>query len=347
MTDEDVPLSCREVTVAVPGRTLVEALSLELAAGEFLAILGRNGSGKTLTLHTLAGLRAPAAGEVRLRAQRIDALPRRAVARELALLPQTSEDMFPATVQETVLTGRHPHIATFGRESVEDRRIAREALERVSLAGFATRDVGTLSGGERRRVDVAQVLAQAPSIYLLDEPTNHLDLDMREALAMALQEFAGAMVVVSHDRHLLRVTTDRLLLVNDGRVTDFEGSLDDYPAWLAGRERRGVPAPEEGVRSAAADRERRRIDAQRRQRIAPWRRRVADAEAALERLEVRRQTIEQRLADPALYEGEQRDALLALLAEQADIEREREQGEAEWLAAAEALERAREPLPDP
>jgi iron complex transport system ATP-binding protein len=214
-------LSCRDVTVSVPGRTLVAGLSLELEPGEFLAVLGRNGTGKTLTLHTLAGLRAPATGEVRLADEPLAALPRRAVAKRLALLPQVSEDVFPASVLETVLIGRHPHIATFGRESQEDRRIARDALASVSLGDFAEREVATLSGGERRRVAVAQVLAQAPAICLLDEPTNHLDpqhqlevLDLFRARADA-----GSAVVASlHDVNLAaRYARRCLLLYGDGR----------------------------------------------------------------------------------------------------------------------------------
>jgi iron complex transport system ATP-binding protein len=221
MNKDAALLACRDLTVSVPGRTLVEGLSLELVPGEFLAVLGRNGTGKTLTLHTLAGLRAPAAGEVRLRGERLEALPRRRIARELALLTQTSDDVFPATVLETVLIGRHPHIATFGRETGEDRRIAREALERVSLAELVAREVGTLSGGERRRVAVAQVLAQAPAICLLDEPTNHLDpqhqLEVLEVFRARAE--AGAAVVASlHDVNLaVRYARHCLLLFGDGR----------------------------------------------------------------------------------------------------------------------------------
>src|SRR5690606_10142914 len=221
MHDHPGVLACRGLTVRVPGRTLVEGLSLDLAPGEFLAVLGRNGTGKTLTLHTLAGLRPPAAGEVRLGGQPARALPRRTVARQLALLPQVSEDAFPATVLETVLIGRHPHLPTFGRESAEDRRVAREALESLSLAGLEERDVGTLSGGERRRVAIAQVLAQAPEIYLLDEPTNHLDPQHQlEVLALfQARARAGAAVVASlHDVNLaVRYAQRCLLLFGDGR----------------------------------------------------------------------------------------------------------------------------------
>lgn len=221
MSDDAAMLSCRNLTVSVPGRVLVDALALDLAAGDFLAVLGQNGAGKTLTLHTLAGLRAPDAGEIRLRGLPLAALRRQHVARQLALLPQTADDVFPATVLETVLIGRHPHIAAFGWESSEDRRIAHEVLGLVSLADFGPRDVITLSGGERRRVAVAQVLAQAPSIYLLDEPTNHLDpqhqLEVLERFRA--QAGTGAAVVASlHDVNLaVRFANRCLLLFGDGR----------------------------------------------------------------------------------------------------------------------------------
>lgn len=219
--NDDGLLSCRELTVSVPGRCLVRELDLALAPGELLAVLGQNGAGKTLTLHTLAGLRAPDAGEVRLGGEPIGTLRRHQVAKQLALLPQSADDVFPSTVLETVLIGRHPHIAAFGRESGEDRRIAQEALEVVSLPDFSGREVVTLSGGERRRVAIAQVLAQAPAVYLLDEPVNHLDPQHQlEVLDLFREQAnAGAAVAASlHDVNLaVRYADCCLLLFGDGR----------------------------------------------------------------------------------------------------------------------------------
>src|SRR5690606_9475517 len=152
---------------------------------------------------------------------------------------------------------------------------------------------------------------------------------------------AGAMVIVSHDRHLLRLTTDRLLLVHEWRVREFDGSLDDYPAWLAARERRAAGAAGgggQGGRSAAAKRGRRRAAPARRQEPGALRRQVADGEAALARLEARRRERDAVLADPALYEESRRGELMALVAEQTQNARERTAREAEWLAASEALE---------
>lgn len=222
MTDADgIALACRDLAVAVPGRRLVEGLDLELEHGDFLAVLGRNGAGKTLTMLTLAGLRAPQAGEVRLRGWPLAELKRGQVARQLAFLPQSVDDAFPATVLETVLVGRHPHIGALGWETAQDRQVACRSLDRVGLSAFSGREVATLSGGERRRAAIAQVLAQEPRVYLLDEPTNHLDpqhqLEVLQLFAEKARE--GAAVIASlHDVNLAARFAKRCLLLHgDGR----------------------------------------------------------------------------------------------------------------------------------
>ena len=222
MTDADgAALACQALDVTVPGRRLVDGLDLEIGAGDFLAVLGQNGAGKTLTMLTLAGLRAPQSGEVRLRGRPLAELKRAEVARQLALLPQSVDDAFPATVLETVLVGRHPHIAPLGWETSLDRQVACRSLDRVGLSAFAGRDVATLSGGERRRAAIAQVLAQAPRVYLLDEPTNHLDPQHQlEVLQIFLEKAReGASVIASlHDVNLAaRYAKHCLLLYGDGR----------------------------------------------------------------------------------------------------------------------------------
>jgi iron complex transport system ATP-binding protein len=229
----DSLFSCRDLRVDVAGRTLVDDLSFELRPGELLAILGQNGSGKTLTLHTLAGLRLPAAGRVLLRGQNVASASRRETARGLALLPQHVDDIFPATVIDTAMIGRHPHIARFQWESPQDIAIAEAALAAVGLGALAHRDVLTLSGGERRRLAIAQVLTQQPDVYLLDEPTNHLDPQHQlDALRLFRDEADdGASVVASlHDVNLAVRYADRcLLLYGDGRwdIGDTAEVLDE------------------------------------------------------------------------------------------------------------------------
>jgi iron complex transport system ATP-binding protein len=214
-------IRCHDLTVTVPGRTLIDSLHLDVAAGEFLAVLGPNGVGKSLALHTLAGVRLRQGGAVTLGDESIEALPRQKLARKVALLPQYTEDFFPATVFDTVMIGRHPHIGRFRWESAVDYDIAHKALQEVGLGDFSDRDVLTLSGGERRRLAVAQVLTQAPDIYLLDEPTNHLDPQHQLDVLGIFRRLAddGKTVLASlHDVNLAARYADRcLLLFGDGR----------------------------------------------------------------------------------------------------------------------------------
>ena len=214
-------LNARGITVRAGTRELVRELSLRLLPGEVLAILGRNGSGKTLTLHTLAGLRRAAAGEVTLDGTPLSALTRRAVAQRLALLPQDLEDAFVTTALETVLIGRHPHLALWQWETAEDERIARRALAAVEMSEFAQRRSDTLSGGEQRRVAVAALIAQQVKTYLLDEPTNHLDPHHQLAVLGLFRGLANqgrTVVTTLHDPTLAVRFADRaLLLFGDGR----------------------------------------------------------------------------------------------------------------------------------
>lgn len=213
--------SCHNLRVDVSGRKLVDALEFEVGHGELLAVLGQNGSGKSLTMHTLAGLRPASGGQVLLRGKDVAASGRQDIAQHLALLPQHVDDIFPATVLDTAMIGRHPHIGRFQWESPEDFKIGRAALASVDLDGLARRDVLTLSGGERRRLAIAQVLTQQPDVYLLDEPTNHLDPQHQLDALRLFRERAnsGAAVIASlHDVNLAVRYADRcLLLYGDGR----------------------------------------------------------------------------------------------------------------------------------
>lgn len=213
--------ACHDLRVEVPRRLLVDALSMSVRPGEFVAVLGQNGSGKTLTMHTLAGLRPAALGRVELLGKNLAGADRKAVAQHLALMPQHVDDIFPATVFDTAMIGRHPHIGRFDWETRADRDIVATALAAVDLDRLARRDVLTLSGGERRRLAVAQVLIQQPDVYLLDEPTNHLDPQHQLDSLRLFRERAdaGAAVIASlHDVNLAVRYADRcLLLYGDGR----------------------------------------------------------------------------------------------------------------------------------
>ena len=214
-------LATRSLGIRVGTRQLVSEMSLAFRAGELTAILGRNGCGKTLTLHTLAGLRPPDQGVVRLEGAALAQLRRRAIARKLGLLMQDLEDAFTTTALESVLVSRHPHLATWQWETAEDERLAREALERVQMQDFAARTTDSLSGGERRRVAIAALLAQAPQVFLLDEPTNHLDPHHQIAVLQLFREQASAgrtVIATLHDPTLAARFADRVvLLMGDGR----------------------------------------------------------------------------------------------------------------------------------
>jgi len=218
---ESASLMARSLGIAVGQRQLVTELSLEFRRGEMTAILGRNGSGKTLTLHTLAGLRRPQQGTVRLGGVSLEQMKRRDVARRIGLLMQDFEESFTTTALESVLIGRHPHLDPWQWETSEDERIARESLARVNMQDFANRTTDALSGGERRRVAIASLLAQSPQIFLLDEPTNHLDPQHQLAvleLFRALADAGRTVIATLHDPTLAARFSDRvILLFGDGR----------------------------------------------------------------------------------------------------------------------------------
>lgn len=222
MTRRDAAaLECRGLSVRVPGRELVRGLRTQFLPGTVTAVLGRNGAGKSSLLHVLAGLAAPADGEVLVAGQALAAWPRRDLARRLGLLAQASEDPFPGTVLETALVGRHPHLDFWQWEADADRAVAQRCLEAMDLAGLGSRDVATLSGGERRRLAIATVLAQDPDVFLLDEPVQQLDpphgIDVLHRLRGLAD--AGRTVVLSlHDPGLAaRFADSALLLFGDGR----------------------------------------------------------------------------------------------------------------------------------
>jgi iron complex transport system ATP-binding protein len=214
-------LETRDLTLRVGNRLLLRNLSVAFEDGQNWAILGANGSGKTTLLQTLAGLRRANGGEVVLDGQAMQYIPRRARAQKLGFLFQDTPNAFPAGVFETVLSGRHPHLGFWKPETAVDHEMARAALAAVGLADFAGRSVATLSGGERRRVEVATLLAQDAPLCLLDEPVNHLDPRHQIALlrlVCARTRQAGHLnLLVLHDVNLaLRFCSHGLLLLVDG-----------------------------------------------------------------------------------------------------------------------------------
>ena len=320
-------LTLDRITAGYGERVILDKVKLSIAPGDRIALLGANGAGKSTLIKLLAGELAPQSGELH-------------GAQDLAVGYFAQHQLEQLAPTDTPLA----HLARLAPQ-------AREQELRNFLGGFNFRDdmvlraVGSFSGGEKARLVLAMLMYARPNLLLLDEPTNHLDLDMRHALTLALQDFEGALVVVAHDRHLLRTTADTLLLVNDGRVTDWQGDLDDYARWLGGG-RRELPweTPTASPASASADRSndklRRQQSAQLRTQLKPLRDAVKAAETQMERAHRARQTLEEKLADPALYEAARRDELKGLLLEKARLEAQTETAENDWLTHSEALEAA-------
>jgi len=215
-------LSCRGLALSVAGRTLVSGLDVDVRAGECWVVIGPNGAGKTTLVATLAGLRSPAAGEIAYDGTPLAALGPRERARRRGFLPQDSVDHFPATVLETALVGRHPHLSRWQWESAADIDHARVALSTFGLAGLDGRDARTLSGGERRRLALAALVAQDSGLLLLDEPSSHLDLGAQVAaldtVAALARNHGRAIVMVLHDLHLALRYADHAIALGGGRA---------------------------------------------------------------------------------------------------------------------------------
>lgn len=230
-------LDARALTVHAGSATACRALDLRIASGTCWGILGRNGAGKSTLLHTLAGLRTPDAGTVHWQGRDLRTLTRRETARDIGLVPQGDDVPFPLTVRDAALAGRHPHLGRWQHESAEDRARVGEALRAVALEGREDRPLDTLSGGERRRLALATLLAQDPVVALCDEPTNHLDPGQQLAMMSLLRRrfaMAGrALVVVLHDAGLaLRCCSHLLLVFGDGRTVAGKAATLAHPTLL-------------------------------------------------------------------------------------------------------------------
>ncbi len=317
-------LQLEQVSAGYGERRILSDVGLTLAPGDRIGLLGHNGAGKSTLIRVLAGELQPQSGRLK-----------------------------PA---------KHLHIGYFAQHQLEQLRPQDSPLQhllrldpkaseqslRDFLGGFgfagerALEPVAPLSGGEKSRLVLALLVYQRPNLLLLDEPTNHLDLEMRHALAQALQDFSGAMVLVSHDRSLLRSTSDQLLLVSGGQVEPFDGDLDDYPKWLAEQRSAGGEAEttETKAHSAQARRDRKRQQAEQRRRLQPLRDQLQKLEQDLDRLQRQQAALEQRLADPGLYEEARKPELKQLLADKAESDRESAAAEAAWLETSEALEQS-------
>jgi ATP-binding cassette, subfamily F, member 3 len=311
-----------EASVVLGGRTILRDVSLSLVPGDRIGLLGRNGAGKSTLMKLLSGLYPPDAGHC-------------FSAQDLAVgyfAQHSLEQLQPA---ESALV----HLSRLDRRAAE--RDLRQFLGSFGFSGNRVLDpVESFSGGEKARLVLCLLVYQRPNLLLLDEPTNHLDLDMRFALSRALQDFSGGLVLVSHDRFLLRSVADEFWLVEDGTVKSFAGDLDDYRRRLNDRR---AEAPAGQLESAASRRDRRRTEAERRARLRPYESAVQSAEVNFERLLRELRGIEQRLADPNLYQDDSAgDQLRSLAFEKSALDEAIRQAEGAWLAASHELEAAQQ-----
>jgi ATP-binding cassette, subfamily F, member 3 len=346
-------LALENQSAGYDGRAILERVNLTLAPGARVAILGRNGAGKSTYMKLLAGQLAAMAGT-------------RTEARDLRIGYFAQHQLEQLTTQDSPL-------GNLRRVGAELAARATEQELRDFLAGFGFRGdrvfepVAPFSGGEKARLVLAITAYLRPNLLLLDEPTNHLDLEMRQALAVALQEYEGAVVLVSHDRHLLRTVADEFIIVHQGRATPFDGDLEDFARWLeesaavsmtaagdttggtAGRARTAggtadgaqtiaTSSPQQQTETAEVRKQRKREEAERRNRLTPLKAKIAKYDEELSRLAAQSVSLQQELAAPDIYSAAAKDRLKQLLARQAELARETERVETAWLEASEELE---------
>ncbi|MDQ6951743.1 MAG: ATP-binding cassette domain-containing protein [Mariprofundales bacterium] len=320
------PLLRLEKTSAGYGDNMIlRGVSFSLLPGDRIGLLGSNGAGKSTLIKLLAGELAP------MRGQRECAKGLRIGYFAQHQLEQLHDDCSPIA-----------HLQLLDRAISE--RDARNYLGGFDFRGdMATDAVAPFSGGEKARLVLAMIVYQQPNLLLLDEPTNHLDLDMRHALSMALQEFEGAMILVSHDRHLLRTVCDSLVLVADGKAEPFAGDLDEYAKWLLAARDQEEPVSGKTASNGPSRKQDRRDKVAQRKAIQPLRNRAKKMEQELDALHQQQTALEAKLADPALYDGSQIPLQKALTLESHQLASSITKQESAWITACEALELAETP----
>ena len=308
-------------------KLILGGLEFSLLNGQRIGLLGANGQGKSTLVKTLAATLAPLKGRI-------------GQGKGLAIgyfaqhqLETLREDRSPLQQLSAIAPG------------VRDQDL-RDFLGSFNFRGeMAMSPVGPFSGGEKARLALALLIWQRPNLLLLDEPTNHLDLDMREALTVALAQFEGTLILVSHDRHLLRACADEFMLVGNGKLTPFDGDLDEYRVWLlqnAAARRAGLTGQSTAKDSGSDRKEQRRVEAQERQRLAelrkPLQKEITALEKRLEKLNAEKARLDALLADEKTYQDANKALLTESLRKQTEVKKELEKVEAEWLEKQAALE---------
>ncbi|EMC0024427.1 ABC transporter ATP-binding protein [Enterobacter cloacae subsp. cloacae] len=316
-------LKMEKVSAGYGDRIILDSIKLNLVPGSRIGLLGRNGAGKSTLIKLLAGELNPVSGEIGL-----------AKGIKLGYFAQHQLEFLRA--DESPIQ----HLARLAPQEMEQK--LRDYLGGFGFQGDkVTENTERFSGGEKARLVLALIVWQRPNLLLLDEPTNHLDLDMRQALTEALIEFEGALVVVSHDRHLIRSTTDDLYLVHDGKVEPFDGDLEDYQQWLTDvqkQENQPEESAKENANSAQARKDQKRREAELRTQTQPLRKEIARLEKEMEKLNATLAAVEEKLGDSELYDQSRKAELTDCLQTQAKTKSSLEECEMAWLDAQEQLE---------
>ncbi|RVU85514.1 ATP-binding cassette domain-containing protein [Leucothrix sargassi] len=314
-------LNITEASIGYGDTPIISNVDFQLMPGQRIGLIGPNGAGKSTLIKCLAGELKVQAGELWC-------------AQDLHIGYFAQHQVEQLHIDQTPLQ----HMRMLDKE-------AREQDLRNYLGGFGFQGervdeaVAPFSGGEKARLVLALLVYQRPNLLLLDEPTNHLDLDMRHALSMALQAFDGAMVIVSHDRHLLKSVTDEYVIVEGGQAKAFDGDLDDYSKWLSQREKE-LAAVDRVEDKTVSRKDQRKQEAEMRKQLQPLKRIVEKHEKALDKWVEESAALEKQLADPDIYLDENKEALKKLLLKKRDVDAKVEETEAAWLEASEEYEQA-------
>lgn len=318
-------LQVKQASVGYDDQALLNDVKLLLMPGDRMALLGANGAGKSTLIKMIAGELPLMAGEI-----------------------TRAKDLRVGYFAQHTLEQLHPeHTPIDHLQQLDPKATERDLRNFIGGFGFsgerALSPVAPLSGGEKARLVLAMTVYQRPNLLLLDEPTNHLDLEMRHALSVALQEFEGAVVLISHDRHMLQTVADRLVLVADGQAKGYDGDLDDYAHWLSESradvsETGKLEPTAQSENSAEARKQRKRDAAAMRQKIQPLRQQQQKIERLMDKLTLESEAIDEQLSDSEIYQDVNKEKLKSLLQEQGRAKSQLQDHEAEWLELVESIE---------
>jgi ATP-binding cassette, subfamily F, member 3 len=298
---------------------ILKQANLTIVPGDRIGLLGANGAGKSSLIKVLADELQPLTGKKR-------------VADALKIGYFAQHQLEQLRLDESPLW----HLQHLDKQATE--KDLRNFLGGFDFRGDKVMEpVKPFSGGEKARLVLALLVYQNPNLLLLDEPTNHLDLEMRHALSVALQDYQGAIVVVSHDRHLLRSVTDKFLLVANGKVQPFDGDLDDYRVWLNEQKKLDNKTTDDNAGQGVSRKDQRKQEAEHRQKQKPLYDAVKKAELAVEKYHQEQKQLEQQLADPDIYDDSQKTRLKQVMAHKAQIDKALDDAESAWMEAEEKL----------